>query len=95
MALLKRSDRFRVYRSGASRVLGIITPIENQPECSNAACHAHPESVQILGVLDTNLSLAQVDLSLAQERRTMLAYTGLALCDRGLLERTVYLVRGP
>ena len=79
LARLKRSDRFRVYRSGDSRVLGIIIPIENQPACSNAACHAHPESVQILGVLDTNLSLAQVDLSLAQERRTMLTYTAIAL----------------
>ena len=79
LALLKRSDRFRVYRAGNSRVLGVITPIENQPACSNAACHAHPASVQILGVLDTNLSLAKVDVSLAQERRTMLAYTGVAL----------------
>ncbi len=80
LALLKRSDRFRVYRNENSRVLGIITPIENQPACSNAACHAHPASVHILGVLDTNLSLAKVDVSLAQERHTMLAYTGVALC---------------
>ncbi len=79
LALLKRSDRFRIYRSNGSRVLGVITPIENQPACSNAACHAHPASVQILGVLDTNLSLAKVDVSLAQERHTMLAYTGGAL----------------
>jgi hypothetical protein len=58
LALLKRSDRFRVYHAGNSRVLGVITPIENQPACSNAACHAHPASVQVLGVLDTNVSLA-------------------------------------
>src|SRR5271157_1557940 len=31
LALLKRSDRFRIYRNDASRVLGVITPIENQP----------------------------------------------------------------
>ncbi len=79
LALLKRSDRFRIYRSDGTRVLGVITPIENRPACSNAACHAHPASVQILGVLDTNLSLAKVDVSLAQERHTMLAYTGGAL----------------
>jgi two-component system NtrC family sensor kinase len=79
LALLKRSDRFRVYRNDKSRVLGVITPIVNQPACSNAACHAHPASVQILGVLDTNLSLEKVDLSLAQERRAMLTYTGVAL----------------
>ena len=67
LSLLKRSDRFRIYRADGSRVLGIITPIENQPACANAACHAHPASMQILGVLDTNLSLAKVDESLAQE----------------------------
>jgi two-component system, NtrC family, sensor kinase len=79
LALLKRSDRFRVYRNDHSRVLGVITPIQNEAACSNASCHAHPASVQILGVLDTNLSLQTVDVSLAQERRTMLAYTGVAL----------------
>jgi len=79
LARLKRSDRFRIYRADGTRVLGVITPIENQPACSNAACHAHPANVQILGVLDTNLSLQAVDASLAQERRTLLAYTGGAL----------------
>ncbi len=79
MALLNRSDRFRVYRADGSRVLGIITPIENQPACSNAACHAHPESTKVLGVLDTNLSLAKVDESLAQDRRRMLIYFSVAL----------------
>ena len=76
---LNRSDRFRVYRTDHTRILGVITPIENQPACSNAACHAHPASTQILGVLDTNLSLAKVDQGLARERREMLASTGVAL----------------
>ena len=76
---LNRSDRFRVYRADHTRIMGVITPIENQPACSNAACHAHPRSTQILGVLDTNLSLAKVDDSLARERREMLAYMGVAL----------------
>ena len=95
LALLKRSDRFRVYRNNKTRVLGIITPIENQPACSNAACHAHPASVQILGVLDTNLSLAKVDVSLAQERHTMLAYTGGALLRGGPAKRTIHLAGRP
>ena len=76
---LDRSDRFRVYRADHTRILGVITPIENQPACSNAACHAHPASTRILGVLDTNLSLAKVDESLAHERREMLTYTAVAL----------------
>jgi two-component system NtrC family sensor kinase len=76
---LNRSDRFRVYRADGQRVLGVITPIENQPACSNAACHAHPASTQILGVLDTNLSLAKVDAGLARETREMVALTSFAM----------------
>src|SRR5579871_3337349 len=35
LARLNRPDRFRIYRNAAgTRVLGIITPIENQPSCS-------------------------------------------------------------
>ncbi len=85
LSLLKRSDRFRIYRADGTRVLGIITPIENQPACSNAVCHAHPASTKILGVLDTNLSLAKVDQSLAQDRHRMLAYFTLALSSLVLL----------
>ena len=79
LARLNRSDRFRVYRADGDRVLGVITPIENQPACSNAACHAHPASTQVLGVLDTNLSLAKVDKGLAHESREMLAFMAVAL----------------
>jgi two-component system NtrC family sensor kinase len=79
LSRLNRSDRFRVYHAANTRVLGVITPIENQPACSNAACHAHPASTQILGVLDTNLSLAKVDESLHREQREMLAGTAIAL----------------
>jgi two-component system, NtrC family, sensor kinase len=81
LAKLNRPDRFRVYRKGGSgdRVLAIITPIENQPECSNAACHAHPASQQILGVLDTHMSLARADQQLAQGTWHLLAYDVLAM----------------
>ncbi|HLK32638.1 MAG TPA: ATP-binding protein [Terriglobales bacterium] len=79
LAKLDRPDRFRIYKPNGHRVLGIITPIENQSSCSNASCHAHPANQQILGVLDTNLSLATADASLAQGTRRLLAYTALAV----------------
>src|SRR5271165_2793944 len=80
LARLNRPDRFRIYRNGGGhRVLGIITPIENQPACSNAECHAHPAEQQILGVLDTNLSLMRADVQLAESSRRMILYTGCAL----------------
>ncbi len=80
LARLNRPDRFRIYRNAAgARVLGIITPIENQAACSNAECHAHPAKQKILGVLDTNLSLAKTDVQVAESSRRMIAYTGCAL----------------
>lgn len=80
LSRLNRPDRFRVYRaSNGERVLGIVTPLENQPSCSNADCHAHPASQQILGVLDTSLSLARADTQLAQASRRMVAYTVVGL----------------
>jgi two-component system NtrC family sensor kinase len=33
-------NTFRIYRMGNERVIGLIRPIENEPACSNAACHA-------------------------------------------------------
>ncbi len=77
---VNRPDRFRIYRNGSgTRVLGIITPIENQPSCSNAACHAHPAEQKILGVIDTNLSLAKADVQLAESTRQMIYYTAFGL----------------
>jgi len=86
LARLNRPDRFRIYRNAAGgRVLGIITPIENRPSCSNAACHAHPAEQQILGVIDTNLSLAKADVQLAESSERMIVYTACALLVIALL----------
>ncbi len=86
LARLNRPDSFRIYRNGGGhRVLGIITPIENQASCSNAACHAHPASQQVLGVLDTNLSLAKADAQLTVSSTRMLAYTAAAMLLVALL----------
>ena len=73
---LDRPDRFRIFRAAnKERVLGIITPIENTPSCSTAECHAHPASQQILGVLDTNLSLAKADADNAHGSMVLAIYT--------------------
>ena len=79
LARLDRPDRFRVYRAQEGRVLAIITPIENRPQCSNAACHEHPESQQILGVLDTHLSLARTDQELAEVSWRIIACDAVAM----------------
>lgn len=82
---LNRPDRFRIYRPNGHRVLGIINPIENEPSCSNAECHFHPASQQILGVLDTNLSLERADANLAEGTWWMALYTIFALAGVAIL----------
>jgi two-component system NtrC family sensor kinase len=74
-------ERMRVFRTaGGGRVLGLINPIENAPACSNAACHAHPPSQAVLGVLDVHMSLADADRRLATAGRlSVTAAVGMAL----------------
>lgn len=48
------------------RTLSMITPIYNEPSCTNADCHAHPTSQNVLGVLDVSMTLDTVDAELAQ-----------------------------
>jgi two-component system NtrC family sensor kinase len=77
---LRRLDRFRIYREASGeRFLSIVNPIENAPACSNASCHAHSANQKILGVLDTNLSLATADANLAESNRRVIEYLALAV----------------
>jgi two-component system NtrC family sensor kinase len=71
---LTRPDRVRIYTEATGeRILGLINPIENEPSCSAAACHAHPPEKQILGVLDVTMSLARVDEVIQDGQRRMVA----------------------
>src|SRR5579871_1150942 len=55
-------SRVRIYSlPDGHRRLAMITPIYNEPSCSQAACHAHPADIKVLGVLDVALSLEAVD----------------------------------
>lgn len=77
----------RIYRDTKGvRQLGIISPIKNEPSCTNAPCHAHPAENTVLGVLDVQMSMASMDASIAKEQRqlivisltTILVVAGLA-----------------
>lgn len=70
----QQSTRVFVEPDG-HRTLAIILPIENSPDCSNAACHAHPSQRRILGVIDAHLALDSVDAQLAEHRTQMMAFT--------------------
>src|SRR5579871_3995816 len=55
-------SRVRIYGlPDGHRRLAMVTPIYNERSCSEASCHAHPERMKVLGVLDVGLSLEGVD----------------------------------
>jgi two-component system NtrC family sensor kinase len=73
---LAGTDRARVYtEADGHRTLAVILPIENAPDCSSAACHAHPAERRILGVIDAHLALDEVDAKLAEHRAQMTGFT--------------------
>ena len=49
------------------KTINMVTPIYNEPSCSNASCHAHQASTKVLGVVDVALRLDPVQT----ETRTM------------------------
>jgi two-component system NtrC family sensor kinase len=78
--------RSRIFEGAAGhRVLGILNPIENQPSCTAAACHAHSPQDSILGVLDVTVSLAEVDREIAGSRARLAALAGLAIAASALI----------
>jgi two-component system NtrC family sensor kinase len=65
--------RRRIYETDGHRVLAVVTPFQNEPGC--AACHAHPATKNVLGVLDVGFSLGEVDRDLTAFRSANLAVT--------------------
>jgi len=63
-------ERSRIYRGpDGDRILGLITPIQNEESCWTAACHAHSSQQSVLGVLDVQMSMEAADAASAKARR--------------------------
>lgn len=84
---LATSERSRIFHSTEShewggrghRILGIINPLYNEVGCSSAACHAHPRSNKVLGVIDVTMSLADVDHEIGAARKRILLSSGISI----------------
>jgi signal transduction histidine kinase len=74
-------------RSGG-RVLTFIDPIYNEPSCTTS-CHAHTEEQKVLGILQTDFSLAAVDNTI---RKQMLNISRYAIFFMVLSAVTFYFV---
>lgn len=89
---LELPERARIFRSPSQeRILGMITPIHNEPSCIKGGCHEPTKSV--LGVLDIGLSLSEVDAKIATTAQKMALFAGaMILLILGILG--VFLQRG-
>jgi two-component system, NtrC family, sensor kinase len=73
-------SRVRISRAAdGRRSLTMVTPIYNEPSCSQAACHAHPADTKVLGVLDVTLNLDPVDRELADMKWRVFLVTGVQI----------------
>jgi histidine kinase len=78
LVYLDLSARTRLIESTKGyRLLGIISPIYNDPGCATDACHIHPEGKKILGALDVVVSLADTDRELSLAKKGMIWLAGL------------------
>jgi two-component system NtrC family sensor kinase len=78
-------NRARIFRGpDESRRLAMITPIYNEPSCSDAACHAHPAEIKVLGVLDVALDLEPVDSEMAAMQRRVFLIAGIHILIIGI-----------
>jgi two-component system, NtrC family, sensor kinase len=66
-------------KPSGERVLGLITPIRNEPQCAGAGCHAQPSEKSVLGVLDVTMSLAQVDQAVRENVARMVSFSLAAM----------------
>ena len=68
------SERIRVFDSpGGYRLLGIISPIYNEPSCSAGPCHVHPKDKKVLGLLDVVTSLEGTDKEILAYQKEIIA----------------------
>ncbi|MCK6560213.1 HAMP domain-containing protein [candidate division KSB1 bacterium] len=71
-------SRARIFSGpDGERQLAMVTPIYNEPACSQAACHAHPSDLTVLGVLDVSLDLAPVDREMTAAEVRMVGVTAI------------------
>jgi two-component system NtrC family sensor kinase len=76
---LPPGDRTRRFTLAGLPAMGVIRPIENEPVCATAACHAHPPEKRLLGVLDVSIGLRQLQETKRQTALLMVGSTALAL----------------
>ena len=72
--VIPEENQFREIRTDDNeKILGLVNPIENEPDCYNAACHAHSKEEKLLGYLDMKISLLDLEKSATKTHNAILA----------------------
>ena len=74
---LPPGDRTRTFVLDGVPTLGVIRPIENEPSCSTADCHAHPPEKRLLGVVDVSIQMVRQE-EVRRQTMALMAGTGVA-----------------
>jgi histidine kinase len=74
IADVELEQRIRIFKSKEGfRLLGVISPVYNEPGCSSNGCHVHPQGKKVLGALDLVVSLESKDQEIAAYQKQLLA----------------------
>lgn len=65
-------DYTRMFMMENEKVLGLINPIDNEPDCYTASCHAHKRSEALVGVLDVLVSMKSADETISIGTRNII-----------------------
>lgn len=76
---LSTTERSRIFETESHRILAMVTPIYNEPDCYTSSCHIHPKEQRVLGVLDIGMSLADVDDDLSRNQIMLIFFTFIAI----------------
>jgi two-component system NtrC family sensor kinase len=73
---IPEEDRSRIVTSPKGyRIIGVLESIRNEPDCGGPSCHPSPSKQKVLGVLDSQFNLAQVDQNIRNSRNLMIFYS--------------------
>lgn len=79
-------QRSRIFTNREGKeIMGFTKAIYNQPACINAACHVHPEKFNVLGMLDINVSLEDMNKKSHDYRLEFFLFTCFLLIFTGVL----------
>jgi two-component system NtrC family sensor kinase len=88
--ILTSGSQWTTYRGNEGyNMLTFIEPIYNEPTCSRAACHVHSPNQRVLGILESDFSLAGVDKSIQEQTLNTTVY---ALIFTSFISAVLYVV---